>query len=378
MRKKHPWLCAGTAAMALLLCQQPLLAEEPPQEEKVEIEVTESVQQVAEQAAEAAKAIAAEAAAEAQETAAEIAAEAAEHAREAAEEVTKAAGELNMTLGGATYQTGLYVSPLPKSLDAQLKLEGKGILIDSVEKDGAGEQAGIRAHDIVIKVEDKDVASPAEYAKVIRNSEGKALRFDLLRGGEKLTISVQPRGVAKAIRPYLPKIEFDEEIIELESKIREKLKGAGVDVRMHIIHPGQTMPTDVLLRRADVPEGVSISVRREGGKPAIVEVSRGEEKWDLSEEELDKLPNDLRPHVDRMLGKFTAPFPPGVVAAVKAPVAERHLAAKAKVERATWEHQLAANQVILDSIARSVQEIKKDIHRLYDQIDELRDDRKKD
>jgi membrane-associated protease RseP (regulator of RpoE activity) len=393
MSKKYPWLCAGTAALALVLNQRAILADDPPQEEQVEIEVHESVQQVAEQAAEAAKAIAAEAAAEAQETAAKIAAEAAEHAQKAAEEVveevTKAAGEaakqarITGIFTPAPYQLGLQVAPVSKSLDAQLKLEGKGILIDVVEKDGPGAKAGLQPHDIVITVGEHDVKSPADLSKTLTDSEGKELKFDVIRGGEELTIMVQPRSTVKtsgSININVPKIEVDEEIIRLESKIREKLKGAGVDVRMHVIHPGQMIPDDVLLKRAKLPEGVSISVRKEGGKPTKVEVSRGEEKWELTEESLDKLPEDLRPHVAHMLGrgpigigfppnvKFTAPMPPGVVIAPAPPaglaVAERRAAGRDSSE--------------LKLIVRRLDEIKKDINRLYDQIDELREDRKKD
>jgi len=412
MRKKHPWLCAGTAALALVFNQRAILADEPPREEEVEIEVTESVQQVAQKAAEAAKAIAAEAAAEAQERAAKIAAEAAEQAREAAEEVvkevTKAASEaakkarltgtLNIT--PAPYQIGLQDAPVSKALEAQLKLEGKGILIDVVEKDGPGEKAGLKPHDIVIMVAEQEVKSPADLSKTLANSEGKELKFDVIRGGEKVAIIVQPRSTDQLNLAVLngtinldsPKIEIDEEIIKLESKIREKLKGAGVDVRMHVIRPGQVMRDDVLLKRAELPEGVSISVRKEGGKPAKIEVSRGEEKWEVTEESLDKLPEDLKPHVERMLGrgpigvgfspnvKFTAPVPPGVVVTSEGefgvPVPGKH--------KAFTVAPKAARQVAVSDgaefrkIEQQLKDISEDIKRLHDQIDELRDKHNKD
>jgi membrane-associated protease RseP (regulator of RpoE activity) len=391
--------------LALILGGRSLLAEEPPQEEQIEIEVTESVHEVAEQAAEAAQAIAAEAAAEAQAAAAEIAAEAAEHAQKAAEQahqaaeqfaekVSRAAGKaakdlpFGLDFTPAPYQLGLQVAPVSKALDAQLKLEGKGILVDAVEKDGPGEKAGLKPHDIVIMVAEQDVKAPGDLAKTLKQSDGKELKLEILRGGEKVTIMVQPRNTAQltgSIRLDRPKVEIDEEIIKLESKIREKLKDAGVDVRMQVIRPGHVMPADVMFKRADLPEGVSISVRKEGGKPAKIEVSRGEEKWELAEGELDKLPEDLRPHVEHMLGrgpigigfppnvKFTAPLPPGFVITAQDPgELKKHVA----VVRKHMQEQGTSAE--FESIARSLQEIKKDIHRLYNQIDELREDRKKD
>lgn len=408
MSKQHPWLCAGTAALALVFNQRVLLAEEPPQEERIEIEVTESVQRVAEQATEAAKAIAAEAAAEAQERGAKIAAEAAEQAREAAEEVveevTKAAGEAakKARITGFTfapYQIGLQVAPVSKALEAQLKLEGKGILIDVVEKDGPGEKAGLKPHDIVIMVAEQDVKSPADLSKTLANSEGKELKFDVIRGGEKMTVVVQPRSTIKAsgtlnldmtsgtLNLDMPKTEIEEEIIQLESKIREKLKGAGVDLRMHVIRPGQVMPDDVLLSRVEVPENVTISIRKEGGKPAKIEVSRGEEKWDLTEESVDKLPEDLRPHVERMLGRGPMPFGvPGLnvripalpAIAPKAPGQNFTFAIEPKdVQRriAVAEQHSRAGYT---AIEQQLKHISADIKRIYEQIDELREDRKRD
>ncbi len=404
MSNKHPWLCAGTTAMALLLCQQPLLAQEPSHAEEIEIEVTESVQRVAEEAAEAAKAIAAEAATKAQEKATKIAAEAAEHAQHAAEEVveevSKAASEaakdlpfgLKFDLPPAPYQLGLEVAPVSKTLDSQLKLEGKGVLIDAVQKDGPGEKAGLKPHDIVIMVAEQDVKSPADLVRTLTDSEGNELKFEVIRGGEKLTIVVQPRSTDQlrgSLNAELPKIEIDEEITKLESKIREKLKGAGVDVRMQVIRPGQVVHGDMLPQRAELPEGVSISVRKEGRKPAKIEVSRGEEKWEVSEESLDKLPEDVRPHVDRMLGKgpigisfapnvkIAAPLltgqPRGFVITSQDPSQPKE---HAENVRRLMKEQVKSEE--FEAIACSLREIKKDIHRIYDQIDELREDRKKD
>ena len=51
-----------------------------------------------------------------------------------------------------------------------------------------------------------------------------------------------------------------------------------------------------------LPDNVSVSVSRSGNKPAKISVSRGDEKWDITDQELNKLPDDLRPFVERMLG----------------------------------------------------------------------------
>jgi hypothetical protein len=54
----------------------------------------------------------------------------------------------------------------------------------------------------------------------------------------------------------------------------------------------------------NIPNGVSVSVQKEGGNPARITVKRGDETWTVvgdDEESLKKLPEDLRPMVERML-----------------------------------------------------------------------------
>src|SRR5262249_41452294 len=52
----------------------------------------------------------------------------------------------------------------------------------------------------------------------------------------------------------------------------------------------------------DLPDNVTISIVRHGKDPANITVTRGDQKWDTTEKDLDKLPEDLRPHIQRMIG----------------------------------------------------------------------------
>ena len=51
---------------------------------------------------------------------------------------------------------------------------------------------------------------------------------------------------------------------------------------------------------------MSISITKTGDKPADIVVKMGDEKWEVSEKDLDKLPEKVRPYVDRMLGLATS------------------------------------------------------------------------
>jgi len=55
---------------------------------------------------------------------------------------------------------------------------------------------------------------------------------------------------------------------------------------------------------AGIPNGVSISVQKQNDKPTHITVQRGDDKWEITgddAEALKKLPDDLRPVVERML-----------------------------------------------------------------------------
>jgi hypothetical protein len=55
---------------------------------------------------------------------------------------------------------------------------------------------------------------------------------------------------------------------------------------------------------AGIPNGVSINIQKQNDKPAHITVQRGDDKWEITgddTEALKKLPDDLRPAVERML-----------------------------------------------------------------------------
>ncbi len=47
---------------------------------------------------------------------------------------------------------------------------------------------------------------------------------------------------------------------------------------------------------------MSVTINKEGNQPATITVQRGNDKWKVTEKDLDKLPADVRPFVDQMLG----------------------------------------------------------------------------
>jgi serine protease Do len=80
-----------------------------------------------------------------------------------------------------------------ESIDGQLaQFFGvkEGVLVRSVAKGSAAERAGIRAGDVIIKIEDAHVATPADISARLRMMHGKSVPVALMRDHKELTVTV--------------------------------------------------------------------------------------------------------------------------------------------------------------------------------------------
>jgi serine protease Do len=65
-----------------------------------------------------------------------------------------------------------------------------GVLVRSVVKGSAAEKAGIRAGDVIVRIDDARVATPADISGRLRTLHGKAAAAVLMRDHKELTVSV--------------------------------------------------------------------------------------------------------------------------------------------------------------------------------------------
>lgn len=213
------------------------------------------------------------------------------------------------------YRLDVHVMPVPKALDEQLGLKGEGVVVGHVSPEGPAGKAGIKEHDVVLAVGDKSLKDPSDLMDAVDASEGKELAIKLLRGGKPMTVTVTPgkreEGGAGGLdvgrlRLDLRDIGEIEELRDIERKIREKLKDAGVDLRMQFIQPGRFLPEGMArlgIQQREFPDDLNVTIRKQGKNPAEIEVKRGDKTWNVKENELAKLPEDVRDHVESLLGQ---------------------------------------------------------------------------
>jgi hypothetical protein len=76
---------------------------------------------------------------------------------------------------------------------------------------------------------------------------------------------------------------------------------------MRFFHPGVMLGdedrVELELVLGDLPKGLKVLINKDGDGPAKIHVERGDDEWDVTEKELDKLPEDVRAHVQKFLGQ---------------------------------------------------------------------------
>ena len=68
--------------------------------------------------------------------------------------------------------------------------------------------------------------------------------------------------------------------------------------KMLFVMPGFVLPDQA----KDFPKNLEVTITKKGEEPAKITVKRGDDQWEVDANSLDKLPEDIRPHVKQMLG----------------------------------------------------------------------------
>ncbi|MBC7855137.1 MAG: PDZ domain-containing protein, partial [Pirellulaceae bacterium] len=116
---------------------------------------------------------------------------------------------------------GVETVPLDGTLRAHLNIDkAAGLVLTSAPEGSEGAKAGLKAHDIVLNIDQQLVNDPAKFNELVGGLQGKKANIGLLRGGKPLVVEV-------AI-PQLPLVSV------LERDVSATVFGVGVDDRFRI------------------------------------------------------------------------------------------------------------------------------------------------
>ena len=192
---------------------------------------------------------------------------------------------------GKRYWMGVGVGPVPEMLRVHLGIAAdEGLLVERIVPDSPADKAGLERHDVLLGANSQQLNSIQDLVKAVNDSQGESFTLELIHAGQKTSVEITSEE-----RPL---------DVELGGPQEEQLQGFGTPFRrggpfqLRFFGPGFQMPMEDL----KVPGNVQIQVEKHGEEPAKIKIQRGDETWELTEKELDQLPEDLRPLVDRYTG----------------------------------------------------------------------------
>lgn len=178
-----------------------------------------------------------------------------------------------------------------------------GIRVADVMPDGPAAKAGIRPGDRLTKAGGKPIKAVADLIRAIDAAKGKPLGLELVREGKTQKLEVTPQKRPVSVRPFrdlFPPGQDWEGWREWMEKM-EQFGEPGL-FRFRFFGPGAVLPPGAEAEKAQ-PEDMTITITKKGQKPAKIVVKQGDETWRTTEDKLGELPEEVRPHVERLLGR---------------------------------------------------------------------------
>lgn len=186
--------------------------------------------------------------------------------------------------------------------------ENQGLLVATVAPNSPAEKAGLKKHDILLRANDTDLRELSDLTDLVSAEGAKKgqITLEVLRKSGRETVYVTPEDrPAEAQRPQVGDDSFGGGFgvlgqDGLPKELLHRFQGR-TPFEFRNFGPGVIVGGGGI---GDIPDGVSVSVSKEGDKPAHITVKRGDETWEVTgddEESLKKLPDDLRPFVEGML-----------------------------------------------------------------------------
>lgn len=183
--------------------------------------------------------------------------------------------------------------------------------IEQVVPDSPAERAGIQPGDVLLRLDGKPLKQPEDLQAAVQQSGGKRIELRLRRSDRELTISVVPEKRPE-LRGALPADLPDAE------RMRKLLEQFGTDpaararqaMRWHSLGPGLIVRVEPP-GPAVLPDNMTIAVQKSGRQPAEIVVTHQGQTYRVREDQIDRLPESIRPHVETMLGRTLANPLPG-------------------------------------------------------------------
>lgn len=103
---------------------------------------------------------------------------------------TPTAGFFHWWTGGANLNVGATVEPLTAQMSDYLGLQN-GLMVKSILKKSEAENAGLKTHDIILKVGNDSIATIADWERALHSNQDKPVAVMILRDKKQITLMLQ-------------------------------------------------------------------------------------------------------------------------------------------------------------------------------------------
>jgi len=156
----------------------------------------------------------------------------------------------NLPEAPATAFLGVVSSDVPEMLAQHLDLkDNEGIIVRSLMPDGPAAKAGIVVHDVIVRVGDQLIGSPADISKCIAAQKpGDKVTLEIIHKGKPAKVEIilgsRPAGIAAVEPESMDQLNLDEFPKELADRIRGAIEGnlGGLDLKLGEDRDPQVLP----------------------------------------------------------------------------------------------------------------------------------------
>lgn len=199
---------------------------------------------------------------------------------------------------------GLLCRPTDDAAGDQSGNAGESALrIEQVVPDSPAERAGIQPGDVLLQLDSIPLKRPEDLQAAVQQSGGKRIELRMRRGDREQTVAVVPEKrpeLRGALPTDLPDTERMRNLFEQLNADQAAL--ARQAMRWHSLGPGLIVRVEPP-GSAVLPDNMTISIQRSGRRPAEIVVTYQGQTYRVREDQIDRLPESVRPHVETVLGR---------------------------------------------------------------------------
>lgn len=185
--------------------------------------------------------------------------------------------------------------------------EDMGVVIEAVVPGGPAEKAGLRKHDVVIGVNGEPAIDMTVLQEAVLEGDGKAVELKIIRLAKETTIEIAPEKPPADFADQVQRsggMQFQVgpggQIGDVQKLLEQLQQGGFRNIGPGMVFQGQRRQME------NLPDGVTVSITRDGEGPAKITVKQGNQTWTVEgddEEAIAKLPENLQPMVRRMIDR---------------------------------------------------------------------------